>query len=226
MPATPPHAIANQLWTTWKPLAVGSAHGSSQIVDAVLHVGELRSSDVRADREQHGADAEVRGPLGGDPQHHDEQGEEQQRRAEVLLGDHDHDRRRPTPAAPGRGAWGRAAIGRNRGHVAMPSSSRFSTRYDAKKMASTILANSPGWKLIGPKLHPDAGAVDRHARRPAPAAAAAGAMPSSSERVAVALAGRAPGARTSSVTMNAPMPTAVHVACRPARLLAARRAGR
>ena len=32
------------------------------------------------------------------------------------------------------------------------SSSRFSTRYDAKKMASRILANSPGWKLTGPML--------------------------------------------------------------------------
>ena len=31
-------------------------------------------------------------------------------------------------------------------------SSRFSTRYDAKKMARRILANSPGWKLIGPML--------------------------------------------------------------------------
>ncbi len=36
--------------------------------------------------------------------------------------------------------------------VAIPSTSRRSTMYPAKKMASAILANSPGWKLTGPIL--------------------------------------------------------------------------
>ena len=42
-----------------------------------------------ADGEQHRADGEVAGALGGDPEDDDEQGEEQQGRAEVLLADHD-----------------------------------------------------------------------------------------------------------------------------------------
>ena len=37
-------------------------------------------------------------------------------------------------------------------HVDAAISSRRSARYAAKKMASAILANSPGWKLIGPTL--------------------------------------------------------------------------
>ena len=101
VPPTPPHARANQLCTTWKPSPLTSVHGSSQIVDAFLHVVERLPGEQRAAGEQAAAEREVQRPAGGDPEQHDEQAEEQQRRAEVALGGHDDERRAPTPASDG-----------------------------------------------------------------------------------------------------------------------------
>jgi hypothetical protein len=49
----------------------------------------------RRDAEHHGADRQVGRPGGGHPEHHDEEGEEQQGRAEVAFGHHHHDGQAP-----------------------------------------------------------------------------------------------------------------------------------
>ncbi len=64
-------------------------------VDPVLHVGELLEAEPGAEREQRTADDQPAGSLGGHPEQHDEQGEEEQRRPEIALGDHHHERDAP-----------------------------------------------------------------------------------------------------------------------------------
>ena len=100
------------------------------------HVGEQLIGDRRADREHHHAHEQVGGPLGRHPHHHDEQREEQQRRPEVLLGDHHQDGDPPCGEK-------RAQVlgsGSDSGPTlsdATASSSRRSTRYDARNRASS-----------------------------------------------------------------------------------------
>ena len=76
-------------------LAVALLPGVEPDVDAVLHVGDDVPGHERAGREQHGAHRQPAHTLGRHPQQHDEQGEEQQRGAHVLLADEDHERRAP-----------------------------------------------------------------------------------------------------------------------------------
>ncbi len=90
VPISPPLAMAKAALIGWYPVAVGSLHGLSQMVTRSLHVGELAPREVGGGAEQRGADHEVGGARGRHPQHHDEQGEEHQRRAEVVLRHHDH----------------------------------------------------------------------------------------------------------------------------------------
>ena len=62
---------------------------------ALLHVAERAEGDVRAPGEQQHAHGQVRRPLGRHPDQHQEQREEQQRRAEVALQHHDHEGHAP-----------------------------------------------------------------------------------------------------------------------------------
>ena len=75
----------------------------------VADVAEELVGDRGAHGEQHDADGQVRRPFGGHPDQHHEQGEEQQRGAQVLLGHHDQHRDAPGERAAGPGAWDRAA---------------------------------------------------------------------------------------------------------------------
>ena len=83
-------------------------------------------------------------------------------------------------------------------------------------MARRILANSPGWKLIGP--------MHTQIRAPLMVAADAGherqqqqGEAERSRTCSGSARGRGRRRTTSSVAMKAPMPTAIHTDCRPAR---------
>ena len=58
-------------------------------LDALLHVAEQVEGEVGAADEHRQADQHPRQPLGRDVEHHDEDAEEEQRRAEVALADED-----------------------------------------------------------------------------------------------------------------------------------------
>ena len=72
-------------------------------VDALLDVAEDQVCEVGAGGEQHQADGDPATPLGGDVEHRDEQAEEQQRRAEVLLEDEDGEAEPARRRGSGRG---------------------------------------------------------------------------------------------------------------------------
>ena len=141
---------------------------------ALLHVGERRPGEQRAGGEQAGADDEVGAAAGGDPEHRDEQCEEQQRRAEVLLRHDDHER-----DAPGR---------KDRGHDAqrqLGDGERPDPAYDREQGAvldevggeeqrQRDLGELARLEVDGTEAHPQASAVDRASQRPAPAGGAAG----------------------------------------------------
>ena len=74
--------------------------------------------------------------------------------------------------------------------VGMVSSSRFSAKYEAKKMQSTILANLHRLELERPDLDPQPGAVDVAPRGRGRGAAAAGRRP---RPAAGSGSGRGPG---------------------------------
>ena len=122
---------------------------------------------------------------------------------------------KPHASSSGPRCFGSGSRRRPMRRVPAASSSRLSTRYAAKKMTSSTLAASPGWKFTGPSAHPEPGAVDL---LPEPGSERQQQRDDADEqeRVAVALE-RADAAHETSVSTNAPMPTAVHTACTRAR---------
>ena len=108
-------------------LAVALAPRIEPDGDPVVHVGQQAPGRERSDREQQGADGQPGEPLGGDPQEHDEEGEEQHRGAEVLLADHHDERGRPGdqqgPEVPRFGQVERADLPGARGQAALAARS-------------------------------------------------------------------------------------------------------
>jgi hypothetical protein len=78
-----------------EPATAGVDPGVEPHVDPVADVGEGPHGGPGADREQQAADHQVRRALGRHPEQHHEEGEEQERRAEVALGHHDDQRDAP-----------------------------------------------------------------------------------------------------------------------------------
>ena len=121
------------------------------------------------------------------------------------------------PQAPRRGSRSRGSGSWNGPtfHVFCLMSSRVSARYAAKNNASASLANSPGWKLIGPMLTQMRAPPDEKPRlgtigsisNPAP----------TTKKVHLNRARSLTRCTTSRVAANAATPMNVHVVCKPAR---------
>ncbi len=127
-PPMPPSAMANQPRRIWNPPGPsGSAHGLSHESMRCWTWAKRQKANSAPSGEEAEADREEAGLPGRDPQHHHEQGEEQQGRAEVLLG-HDHDHGHAPGHDHGPEVLG---VGEDRpalGPRGRASSSRFSTR--------------------------------------------------------------------------------------------------
>ena len=149
-PNSPPAAMANQPWMIWYPVVEAWGHGSSQPWTRLLAWPmTLRArNDPNANRPA--PEPEVVGPPGRHPQHPDEQGEEQERRPQVVFGEEDEQGQAPggQDRAPDSGDRG-PGTGRPGGWPWLRRSAR-STITEAKKMARASLAISPGWKLNEP----------------------------------------------------------------------------
>ena len=175
---------------------------------------ERQVADPRAEREQRRPDDQEAGPAGRDPEHHDEDAEIQQRRAEVLLQEQARRARRPTRAAVGPGPSRAAArTGRSR-RPAARASPRGRTRGRSRSgPCRTPLAGT----VSGAEPHPQPGAVDRRCRARERSAGAAGpARPGRSCTCRRRAAGRR-GPRTSVSDEGARAPTTSHVTCSTAR---------
>ena len=174
--------------TIWKPLSCGDRPRVDPRVDAVLHVAERAGTRrTRRRRTARAPTTRYDRALGRDVEHRREHREEQQRRAEVLLAHHHEDR--DAPREEQRSEVLR--VGQRQrdrcGGCRRASSSRLSTRYAAKKMTSSTLAASPGWKFSGPMRDPEPGAVDLLADARGASGRSSAATPRSEERVAVPL---------------------------------------
>ena len=91
-------------------------------VDAGLHVAEDPPRHQGAAEEERPADDQPAGPLGGDVEHHQEEAEEEQAGAEVLLEDQDAEADQPHRPAPARGRA--RGAGRRRAPGARPGPAR------------------------------------------------------------------------------------------------------
>jgi len=103
--------------------------------------------------------------------------------------------------------------------VAIESTSRLRTRYAAKEMARAILANSPGWKLTGPRATQILAPL---MVRPTPGTSGSSSRPTPTT-MSVYGVSRSRMRRTKSRVSTKPrMPRAVQVACKAARSLSRR----
>ena len=145
----------------WKPVFAGSLHGSSHVSTRTCTwpnaVVRDRGADQRRGSGRRTGSRRVRSPCRASPR-------TRRRTASSIRGPSrtpSRGSRSPTRAASGP-RW-RNAGRKKRPTRTLPaaSSSRLSARYAAKKMTSSTLAISPGWKFSGPIAHPQTRAVDR-----------------------------------------------------------------
>ena len=146
-----------------RPLATWSDWSGCERVEPQLHAGldvpEEPPRDVGAEPEQRQADGDPRRALGGDVEHGDEQPEEQQRRAEVLLEDEDEeaedpgDEDRPEVATAREGEAEHLATGEREGVAGLHEVA-------GEEDGQDDLGDLTGLEGERPQADPDARAVD------------------------------------------------------------------
>ena len=174
VPVRPPEAIPHRPLASWLERSrLSGREGVEPEVDALLEVRERRQGEGDGDAEEQQADGDPGHPLGGDVEHRDEEAEEEQRRAEVLLEDEDEQREHPrdedrAEVAAAREGEAEDPLAGEREHVAGLH------EVAGEEDREGDLGELARLEVERPEADPDLRAVDRPADDRARAAAAAG----------------------------------------------------
>ena len=153
-PAMPPHAKAKIAWTIWKPLPVRVGPRVAPDRDAVAaraRTASTRRYDPSANRtraERRGTATARSRPRASRRTARRRAATSRGRVSAIMTTSEKPQATSDGPEVARLGQMERARLATS----SSPSSSRRSTRYAAKNRASAIFANSPGWKLSGPRL--------------------------------------------------------------------------